>query len=87
MRTAILAISSVMLLASPILSPALARGGHEHGLRHGLEHGLEHSAHMHGATGGFAGGHRHGDEAEVKAAAEENDRLLNNKIKSICRGC
>jgi hypothetical protein len=79
MRTAILAALSVLLLASstisPIMSPALARGGHGRGM------------HMRGAGGGFASDRRHGNDAEVKAAAEENDRLLNNKIKSICRGC
>jgi len=44
---------------------------------------------MHGADGGgsFAGDRRHGNDAYVKAAAEEEDKLLNTKIKSICRGC
>ena len=28
-----------------------------------------------------------GNDADVKAAAEEEDKLLNTKIKSICRGC
>lgn len=44
---------------------------------------------MHGADGGgsFAGNDRRGNDAYVKAASEEEDKLLNTKIKSICRGC
>ena len=44
---------------------------------------------MHGSDGGgsFAGNRRHGDDAYVKAASDEEDKLLNTKIKSICRGC
>jgi hypothetical protein len=34
------------------------------------------------------GGHRrHSDGAHMKAASQEEDKLLNSKIKSICRGC
>jgi hypothetical protein len=41
---------------------------------------------MHGAS--FAGDRRHGGgDAYVKAASDENDKLLNSKLKSICRGC
>jgi hypothetical protein len=75
-------ILSTMLLASIALSPALARGGHG---RSGHQHGS--GATAHGSESGVAGGRQHGNDAEVKAAADENDRLLNNKIKSICRGC
>ncbi len=35
----------------------------------------------------FAGGRRHGNDAYIKAASEDRDRLLANQIKSICRGC
>jgi len=57
-------------------------GGHDlggHGFR---EHGF-------GGHGGapFAGDRAHGNDAYVKAASEERDKLLNTKIKSICRGC
>ena len=38
---------------------------------------------MHGAH--FAGGRR--NDAYAKAASNELDKLLNTKIKSICRGC
>jgi hypothetical protein len=40
---------------------------------------------MHGAP--FAGDRRHGNDAYVRAASDERDRLLNTRIKSICRGC
>jgi len=40
---------------------------------------------MHGAE--FAGGRRHGNDAYINAASEERDRLLDTRIKSICRGC
>jgi hypothetical protein len=40
---------------------------------------------MHG--GSFAGDRRHGNDAYNKAASDEEDKLLNSKIKSICRGC
>jgi hypothetical protein len=54
---------------------AQARGGHGFG-RGG--HG------MHRAQ--FTGGRRHGNDAYAKAASGERDRLLTNRIKSICRG-
>lgn len=37
-------------------------------------------------AGAFAGDRRHGNNAYA-AASEEVDRLLNTKLKSICRGC
>jgi hypothetical protein len=40
---------------------------------------------MHGAQ--FAGDRRHGNDTYTKAASDEEDKLLNTKIKSICRGC
>jgi hypothetical protein len=65
-----------MALAGLALSalPASARGGHgfsEHGA-----HGSE-----------FAGGRHRGNDNYVKAASEEREKLLNTKLKSICRGC
>jgi len=54
--------------------PAAARGGH------GLGH--------HGTRGAeFAGGRRRGNDSYVKAASDERERLLDTKLKSICRGC
>jgi len=37
--------------------------------------------------GAFASDARHANDDRVKAAFEEEDRLLNSRIKSICRGC
>jgi hypothetical protein len=46
---------------------------------------------MHGGAlrsgGAIAGDQRHANDEHVKAASDEEDRLLNTKIKSICRGC
>jgi hypothetical protein len=54
-----------------LTSPADARGGH------GFDgHGAE-----------FAGGHRRGNDSYVKAASDEREKLLDAKLKSICRGC
>ena len=33
------------------------------------------------------GGRRRGNDNYVKAASEEREKLLNTKLKSICRGC
>lgn len=51
--------------------PADARGGHGFGGR-----GAE-----------FAGGHHHGNDSHIKAASDEREKLLDTKLKSICRGC
>jgi len=82
----------VIAAAGPILilsmaAPAAARGGHGFGGR-GFHHGF--GGHdMHGGDGGgsSAGDRRHGNDAYVRAASEEEDKLLNTKIKSICHGC
>jgi hypothetical protein len=44
---------------------------------------------MRGANGtdSLATDRRHGNDADTKAASEEEDRLLKTKLKSICRGC
>lgn len=54
--------------------PAEARGGHGFG---------ERGAH----ESGFAGGRRRGNDNYIKAASQEREKLLNTKLKSICRGC
>jgi hypothetical protein len=54
--------------------PAEARGGHGFGERGA--HGSE-----------FAGGRRRGNDNYVKAASQEREKLLNTKLKGICRGC
>jgi hypothetical protein len=38
-------------------------------------------------SGAFAGDPRHADDDHVKAASQEEDRLLDTRIKGICRGC
>ncbi|MGN8548526.1 hypothetical protein ACQPTN_29020 [Bradyrhizobium sp. 13971] len=57
--------------------------------RHGHGHGGGHAMHVGGATGAgvFADDKRHGNDPYTKAASDEEDRLLNSKLKSICRGC
>ena len=78
----ITAAGSILILSIAMSAPAEARGGH--GSHHGFG-GHE----IHGADGGgsFAGNRRHGNDAYVRAASDEEDKLLNTKIKSICRGC
>jgi hypothetical protein len=76
-RSAAIALSLATALLISCALPADARGFHG---GHGFGgHG------MRGAP--FAGDRRHGDDAYVKAASDERDKLLNTKIKSICRGC
>jgi hypothetical protein len=60
-------------------SAANARGGW-----HGFAH-VGAGAEAHGGERG--GGRRHGNDSYMKAASAERDKLLNNKLKSICRGC
>lgn len=78
----IAAAGSILILSIAVAAPAEAHGGH--GFHHGSR-GHE----IHGADGGgsFAGNRRRGNDAYVKAASEEEDKLLNTRIKSICRGC
>jgi hypothetical protein len=74
---AIAAGLGVAVLTASILS-ADARGGHGPGRAIG-GHG------RHGTA--FAGDRRHGNDAHIKAASDERDKLLDTKLKSICRGC
>jgi hypothetical protein len=66
------------------LAPADARGGHHGGFRG--HHGMGGGGGPRG-DGAFASDQRHANDDYVKAAAEEEDKLLDSKIKSICRGC
>ena len=71
-RSAIVATSLFIVAFLMILTPpADARG--------------DHSLSGHGAE--FAGGHRRGNGSYVKAASDEREKLLDTKLKSICRGC
>jgi hypothetical protein len=40
---------------------------------------------MHG--GQLARDRRHGNDAYTNASSDETDKMLNSKLKSICRGC
>jgi hypothetical protein len=77
---------AVLLGLMAALPPAAARDGRHggsggnHGMAGGLGSGTRHS-------GAFAGDQRHANDDYVKAAAQEEDKLLDTKIKSICRGC
>jgi hypothetical protein len=68
------------------LPPAAARSGRHGGSggHHGIAGGPGSSTRHSGA---FAGDQRHANDDYVKAAAQEEDKLLDTKIKSICRGC
>jgi len=77
-RSAVVATALALAFLMTLAVPADARGSH--GLGRGFGgHG------MHGAQ--FAGDRRHGDDAYTKAASDDRDKLLNSKLKSICRGC
>jgi hypothetical protein len=77
-RSAMAAASLAAAVLAMLTNPADARGGHGHLGGFG-GHGT------HGPQ--FSGGRRHGDDSYIKAASDERDKLLNAKIKSICRGC
>lgn len=77
-RFAAAGLGAALLAVSAL--PADARGGHGHGFGRGFGgHGV------HGA--GFADDRRHADDAYTRAASDERDKLLDTRIKSICRGC
>ncbi|MBR0872885.1 hypothetical protein JQ633_21165 [Bradyrhizobium tropiciagri] len=74
------------VLAATMPAAGARRGGH------GSGHGGGH--HMHGkhrsdtdGTGRSAMDRRSADNPYTDAASEKEDRLLNSKLKSICRGC
>lgn len=86
--------AAIMLLAAALATAdaasALARGGHGGG-RGG--HAGGHGIHLgHGSAGGigggsFARGGRNTNDKHVHAASDELDKLLNTRMKNICRGC
>lgn len=75
----------MLILLIAMAAPAEARGAH--GFSHHGFGGHEIRGDGGGGSGSFAGDRHHGNDAYVKAASEEEDKLLNTKIKSICRGC
>jgi hypothetical protein len=74
-RPVIVAAALAAVLTAGFVLPADARGGGRGFSGHG-RHGSQ-----------FAGGRRHGNDAYVKSASDDRDKLLTTKIKSICRGC
>jgi len=74
--------ATIMLMLVPVATQA--RGGH-HGFGGG---GFGHSGHgMHAnGAGAFAGDRKRAEDPYVKAALEEEERVL-KKLNSICRGC
>ncbi|WP_050420818.1 hypothetical protein [Bradyrhizobium tropiciagri] len=79
MRT-ITTVGLLLMLLGAAMPPTDARG-HGHSRLHGIHAGGVHRG------GGLASDKRHGDDAYSKAASDEEDRLLNTRLKSICRGC
>jgi hypothetical protein len=74
--------AAVALLSMMMTAPAEARGGH------GLHRASPaHHAHHGRDEGSFASDRRHANDTYVNAATQEEDKLLNTQIKSICRGC
>ncbi len=75
---------AALLIGATVL-PAAARGGH--GLGHHFGgHGFGRGFHSAG-TSSFASSGKRTDDPYVKAASDELDKLLDTKMKSICRGC
>jgi hypothetical protein len=74
-------VGLVLMVLGATMPAAGARGGHGgHGGSH--THGIRA-----GGAGSAAGDKAHANDAYIKAASDEEDRLLDNKLKSICRGC
>jgi hypothetical protein len=77
-RSAVVAVTFGLAFLTALMLPADARGGHGTG-RDFAGPG------MHGTES--PGGRRHGNDAYIKAASDDRDRLLNTRLKSICHGC
>jgi hypothetical protein len=77
-QSTLVVASLAMAILTLLTISADARG--VHGFGRGVGGG------MHGAPS-FAGDRRHGNDAHTNAASDETDKLLNSKLKSICRGC
>ena len=87
-RSALVLATLAAAFSMMVTLPADARGGHGFG-GHGFGgHGFGGGFGGHGMHGAqFAGDRRHGDDTYIKAASDERDKLLDTKLKSICRGC
>ncbi len=82
--TAVLTLLTVLVASVPA-----ADARHAHGRGRFGHHGLG----LYGGRGASAGGAglaadpRHANDTYVNAASQEEDKLLDTKIKNICRGC
>lgn len=86
-RSTLVAATLALAFLTTLTLPADARGGH-HGLGRGLRgHGMSGGGRGMGGGAQSAGDRGHANDAYTKAASDEEDKLLNAKIKSICRGC
>lgn len=75
MPAQIIAVAMITVAAATVVAgSAAAHSGH------GFGRGFGHGAH-------FAGGPRHDDDAAIKAASDDRDKLLTTRLKSICHGC
>ena len=85
MRLGMTIVTLALLGSVASLATADARERHSgfHG-HHGMGGGM---GAVSRGDGSLAGDQRHANDEYVKAAAEEEDKLLDSKIKSICRGC
>lgn len=80
MRSVTTAVCFVLVMAASV--PADARCGRGHS-----GFGMHGSGGRAGGAEAFSRDRRHANDENVKAASEERDRLLDRKLKSICRGC
>jgi hypothetical protein len=77
----VLSMKFAAIAAAVMLFAGWAPTAEAHGGRHGSPQV---------ATGGgvhLAAGRRHGNDAHIKAASADREKLLNSKLKDICRGC
>lgn len=77
-------IGTLVLLGLVASLPTADARSHQRGL-HG-HHGMGGSS-GEASRSTSASDQRHANDDYVKAAAQEEDKLLDSKIKSICRGC
>jgi hypothetical protein len=84
---------SLMIFGAALLitlpSSVLARGGSHTAGMHGFGHGPGghgFAGHVE-SSGQFVRNRRSANDGYAKAASGEMDKLLDQKIKSICRGC
>lgn len=80
MRSVTTAVYFALVMAASV--PADARCGRGHS-----GFGMHGSGGRAGGAEAFSRDRRHANDENVKAASEERDRLLDRKLKSICRGC